>query len=114
MTLDKRTAIIHAANVIQTFSPYSFEIAKIGSVGGNHPRRRLPMLRKTITTILISAAISGAVALAPIDASARGGGGGGGGHGGGGGGGHGGGGFGGHGGGFGGAHVGGGGFRGVG
>ena len=60
------------------------------------------MLRKTITTILISAAFGGAVALAPIDASARGGGGGGGGHGGGGGGGHGGGFALGHGGGFGG------------
>ena len=55
------------------------------------------MLRKTIITIAISAAISGALALAPVDAFARGGGGGGGGHGGGGGG-HGGGG-GGHGGG---------------
>jgi hypothetical protein len=38
------------------------------------------MLRKTIITIAISAAIGGAVVLAPIDASARGGGGGGGGH----------------------------------
>ena len=37
------------------------------------------MLRKTIITIAISAAISGAVALAPVDAFARGGGGGGGG-----------------------------------
>ena len=36
------------------------------------------MLRKTIITIAISAAISGAVALAPVDAFARGGGGGGG------------------------------------
>jgi hypothetical protein len=35
------------------------------------------MLRKTIITIAISAAIGGAVVLAPIDASARGGGGGG-------------------------------------
>ena len=35
------------------------------------------MLRKTIITIAISAAIGGAVALAPVDASARGGGGGG-------------------------------------
>ena len=82
------------------------------------------MLRKTIITIAISAAISGALALAPVDAFARGGGGGGGGHGGGGGGhgggggGHGGGGFaGGHAGGFGGggfrgSGVGGGGFRG--
>ena len=42
------------------------------------------MLRKTIITIAISAAISGALALAPVDAFARGGGGGGGGHGGGG------------------------------
>ena len=33
------------------------------------------MLRKTIITIAISAAISGAVALAPVDAFARGGGG---------------------------------------
>ena len=72
------------------------------------------MLRKTIITIAISAAISGAVALAPVDAFARGGGGGGGGHGGGGGGhgggggGHGGGGFaGGHAGGFGGGGIGG-------
>src|SRR3954452_5593836 len=80
------------------------------------------MLRKTIITIAISAAISGALALAPVDAFARGGGGGGhgggggGGHGGGFGGGHGGGGFaGGHGGGFAGGHAGGfggGGFRG--
>ena len=37
------------------------------------------MLRKTIITIAISAVIGGAVALAPIDAFARGGGGGGGG-----------------------------------
>ncbi len=60
------------------------------------------MLKKTMITIAISAVIGGAVALAPVDAFARGGGGG---HGGGG---HGGGGFaGGHGGGFG-----GGGFRG--
>ena len=35
------------------------------------------MLRKTIITIAISAAISGALALAPVDAFARGGGGGG-------------------------------------
>ena len=51
------------------------------------------MLKKTIISIAISAVIGGAVALAPLDAFARGGGGGGG-HGGGGGG-HGGGGFGG-------------------
>ena len=72
------------------------------------------MLRKTIITIAISAAISGALALAPVDAFARGGGGGGGGHGGGGGG-HGGGGGGHGGGGFAGGHAGGfggGGFRG--
>ena len=86
-------------------------------LSGRSFQRRLPMLKKTIITIAISAAISGALALAPVDAFARGGGGGGGGHGGGGGGhgggGHGGGGFaGGHAGGFGGGGFRGGGFGG--
>src|ERR1700704_946001 len=101
---------LYLAIVIQTFSPYSVAGARVGSVGEVVSERRLPMLRKTIITIAISAVLGGAVALAPIDATARGGGGGGGGHGGGGGGGHGGGGgggHGGHGGGFGGGHGGG-------